>query len=66
VPIVCSLWSVGMQSTVFDGAGHGPETSEPRIGVSGPTALSVPSVKRLMRAAFGLDPSGKSGLTSYV
>ena len=66
MPIVCSLWSTGMQSTVLAGAGHGPETRVPRIGVSGPTVLSVPSVKRLTRPTFGSDPSGNSGLMSYV
>ena len=66
VPIVCESMSEGMQSTVFDGAGQGPETRVPRIGVSGPTVLSVPSVKRLTRPTLGSDPSGKSGLTSYV
>ena len=58
--------SEGMQSTLFDGAGHTPETCEPSSTVGAETTFVGLTVKRSSRDTIRPLESAVSGCRSYV
>ena len=64
VPIECDSPSEGMQSTVFDAAGHAPLTYEPSSTVPFVIVLSGFSVNRSSRETIAASESFASWFTS--
>ena len=65
VPIECESMSAGMQSAVFDGAGHGGVPMLPRITVSAEAVLLSATVTRVSRDVRARPPGCGVGLYTY-